>query len=293
MIKFVQLLFSGVSLGMIYSLIALGFVIVYKSSRVFNFAHGDFVMLAAYVVVAVSATQPYFLAVLAAVAVLVVLVVLVERFILRKMLGEALFAIVMVTLGVGIMVRAVITMIWGYQDRGFADPIGSAVVRVGDFAFARTGIWTIGVSLALLLALWWFFQRTSAGLALRATASLQEAAMAQGIDVRKMFVMSWVIAGVLATAGGIFLGAFPRQVGLAMGFVALNALPAIIIGGFDSLQGAVVGGVSVGLIQVMSAGYLSDIGGGRLQDVMPSIVMLVVLLFRPHGLFGTPEIERV
>lgn len=293
MIKFVQLLFSGLSLGMIYSLIALGFVIVYKSSRVFNFAHGEFVMLAGFVVVAVSATQPYALAVLTSLAVLVVLAVVAERFILRKMLGEALFAIVMVTLGLGIMVRAVITMIWGYQDRGFADPIGSAVVRVGSFAFALTGLWTIGISLLLLLTLWWFFQRTSAGLALRATASLQEAAMAQGIDVRRMFVMSWVIAGVLATAGGIFLGAFPRQVGLSMGIVALNALPAIIIGGFDSLQGAVVGGVSVGLIQVMSAGYLSEFGGGRLQDVMPSIVMLIVLLLRPHGLFGTPEIERV
>ncbi len=293
MTKFLQLLFSGVSLGMIYALIALGFVIVYKGSRIFNFAHGDFVMLAAYVVVAVAASLPYAIAVLAAVAVLVVVAVVVERFVLRQMLGEPLFSIVMVTLGIGVIVRAVVTMIWGYQDKGFADPIGPAVVRIGDLALARTSLWTIGVGLALLVLLWVFYQRTPSGLALRATASHQEAALAQGIDVRRMFVISWVIAGVLATAGGIFLGAFPRPVGLSMAFVALNALPAIIIGGFDSLAGAVVGGVTVGVIQVMSAGYLSDYGGGRLQDVMPSIVMLVVLLIRPHGLFGTPEIERV
>ncbi len=293
MIKLLQLMFSGISLGMIYSLIALGFVIIYKGSRIFNFAQGEFVMLAAYVVVAVSATQPYALAVFAAVAVLVLVALVVERFVLRKMLGEPLFAIVMVTLGIGIIVRALITMIWGYQDKGFADPIGPSVVRLGDLVLSKTSLWTIGVSLLLLVALWWFYQRTSSGLAMRATASHQEAALAQGIDVRRMFAASWMIAGVLATAGGIFLGAFPRQVGLSMGIVALNALPAIIIGGFDSLLGAVIGGVTVGVIQVMSAGYLSDYGGGRLQDVMPSIVMLAVLLIRPQGLFGTPEIERV
>ncbi len=293
MTKFLQLLFSGVSLGMIYALIALGFVIIYKGSRIFNFAQGEFVMLAAYIVVAVGASNPYVLAVLTAVAVLVVLAVVVERFVLRKMLGEPLFSIVMVTLGIGIIIRAVITMIWGYQDKGFADPIGPSVVRVGDLVFAKTSLWTIGVSVALLVVLWWFYQRTPSGLAMRATASHQEAALAQGIDVRRVFAASWMIAGVLATAGGIFLGAFPRQVGLSMGFIALNALPAIIIGGFDSLSGAVVGGVTVGVIQVMSSGYLSDYGGGRLQDVMPSIVMLVVLLIRPQGLFGTPEIERV
>lgn len=293
MIKFLQLLFSGVSLGMVYSLIALGFVIIYKGSRIFNFAQGEFVMLAAYVVVAVSATQPYALAIFAAVAVLVLVALVVERFVLRKMLGEPLFAIVMVTLGIGIIVRAVITMIWGYQDKGFADPIGPSVVRLGDLVLSKTSLWTIGVSLLLLFALWLFYQHTSAGLAMRATASHQEAALAQGIDVRRMFAASWMIAGVLATAGGIFLGAFPRQVGLSMGIVALNALPAIIIGGFDSLLGAVIGGVTVGVIQVISAGYLGDYGGGRLQDVMPSIVMLAVLLIRPQGLFGTPEIERV
>ncbi|MBA2385936.1 MAG: branched-chain amino acid ABC transporter permease [Actinomycetota bacterium] len=294
MIKFLQLLFQGVSLGMIYSLIALGFVIVFKGTGVFNFAHGEFVMAAAYIVVAITATQPYGLAVLGALAVLVVIAMVVERFVLRKMIGEPLFAIVMVTLGISIMVRAVVTMIWGYSDKGFADPIGPGVWQPLDgLALAKTGVWTIGVSVALLVALWFFYQRTPAGLALRATAAHQEAAMAQGIDVRRMFAMSWAIAGLLATAGGIFLGAFPRQVGLTMGFVALNALPAIIIGGFDSLQGAVAGGVTVGVIQVMSSGYLSDYGGGRLQDVMPYVVMLLVLLVRPYGIWGSREIERV
>lgn len=294
MIKLAQLTFQGLSLGMVYSLIALGFVLVYKGTGVFNFAHGEFVMAAAYIVVAVSASQPYGLAVVVALLVLVSLALVVERFVLRRMVGQPLFAIVMVTLGLAIMVRAVVTMLWGYNDQGFADPIGPGVWQpVEGLVLAKTGVWTIGVSVVLVTALWYFYERTPAGLALRATASHQEAAMAQGIDVRRTFAVSWAIAGVLATAGGIFLGAFPRQVGLSLGFIALNALPAIIIGGFDSLQGAVVGGVTIGLIQVLSSGYLSDYGGGRLQDVLPYVVMLVVLLIRPYGLFGTRDIERV
>lgn len=293
MTKLIELLFSGVSLGMVYSLIALGFVIVFKGSGVFNFAHGEFVMSAAYVVVAVAASAAYGAAVLVAVAVLVVVALVVERFVLRKLLGEPLFAVVMVTLGLAIMARAVVAMVWGFQDKGYADWVGPGVVSVGDVVLPKTGLWTTGVSATLLVLLWGFYRHTGHGLALRATAAHQEAALAQGIDVRRMFALSWATAGVLAVAAGIFLGAFPRPVGLTMGLVALNALPAIIIGGFDSLAGAVVGGVTVGVIQVLAAGYLGNVGGGNLQDVLPYVAMLLVLLVRPYGLFGTPEIERV
>jgi branched-chain amino acid transport system permease protein len=288
-----DLLFQGVSLGMVYALIALGFVIVYKGSGVFNLAHGEMVMAAAYLVVASAATAPYGIAVLLALVVLVVLGLVVERFLLRKMLGEPLFSVVMVTLGLATMVRAVVAMIWGTRDKGYADWIGPGVVHAGDVVLARTGLWTITVGMALLLALGAFYRWTGWGLALRASAQHQEAALAQGIDVRRVFALSWTLAAVLAVAAGIFLGAFPRPVGLSMGFVALNALPAMIIGGFDSLPGAVVGGVAVGLIQVLTAGYLGDVAGGDLQDVLPYVVMLGVLLVRPYGLFGTPEIERV
>lgn len=128
---------------------------------------------------------------------------------------------------------------------------------------------------------------------MRATAANQEAASAQGIDIRHMFALSWAIAGVLAVAAGIFLGAFPRQVGPAMAFVALAALPAVIIGGFDSLVGAVIGGIAVGLMQVLGAGYFGDFGGGRFYEVLPYLVMLAVLAIRPYGLFGSKDIERV
>jgi len=293
LIKLLQLTFQGVSLGAIYALVALGFVIVFKGSGVFNFAHGEFVMAGAYVVVAATATLPYGVAVAVALIVMVALALLVERFILRRMIGESLFAVVMVTLGLAAMVRAAVAMIWGFENQGFADPIGPGVARLGDLVLPKTALLTIAVSAVLLLALRAFFQRTRYGLALRATASHVEAALAQGVDVRRMFALSWAIAGALALAAGIFLGAFPREVGLGMGFVALNALPAIILGGFDSVAGAVVGGVVVGVLQVLAAGYLRDFGGGALQEVVPYLVMLLVLLVRPYGLFGSPDIERV
>jgi branched-chain amino acid transport system permease protein len=205
----------------------------------------------------------------------------------------------MVTLGLSIMLRALMAMLWGVNDRGnSAAPIGRGVVRVelpgaDSVSLPWVGIWTLLVAASLLTALYWFFQRTGFGLALRATAVNQEAAAAQGIDIRRMFALSWAIAGVLAVAAGIFLGAFPRQVTPAMSFVALAALPAIIIGGFDSLPGAVVGGLLVGLMQVLGSGYFGDFGGGRFHEVLPYLVMLAVLAVRPFGLFGSRDVERV
>lgn len=294
MVKFLQLAFQGIALGSVYSLIALGFVIVFKGSGVFNFAHGDLVMASAFFVVGGPAGLPWGVKVAFAVALMVAVAVASERFLLRPMLGRSLFAVVLVTLGLSIVVRAVLAMIFGLQERPSTEgPIGKDVVNVGDVVLPWVGIWTIITSAVLMGGLWVLFQRTRAGLAMRATAASREAAMAQGIDIRRTFALSWAVAGVLAVAAAIFLGAFPRHVDREMTATALGALPAIIIGGFDSLVGAVIGGMAVGLLQVLGAGYLSEIGNGTLHQVLPYLVMLGVLLVRPYGLLGSPEIERV
>ncbi|MEU4641440.1 branched-chain amino acid ABC transporter permease [Micromonospora sp. NPDC023814] len=288
-----QLLFQGVALGMVYGLIALGFVIVFKGSRSFNFAHGEFVMGGAYLVIAAAGVVPYALAVVIAVGGMVLVALLVESLLLRRMVGRSLTTVVLATLGLSIMMRSVVVMVWGVNEQGSADPVGRGTVRWGDVVLPTSAIATIVVSGVVLVGLAYFYQRTRYGLALRATASHQEAALAQGIDVRRMFALSWGIAAVLAVVAGVFLGAFPRQVSPAMGMVALAALPAIVIGGFDSLLGAIVGGLVVGLIQVLGAGYLADFGGGKLHEVLPYIVMFAVLVVRPYGLFGSREVERV
>src|SRR5699024_7668109 len=142
-------------------------------------------------------------------------------------------------------------------------------------------------------AVTWFFQRTSYGLALRATASHQEAAIAQGIDVRRVFMLSWALAAALAVFAGIFLASFPRVTSPSLGTTALIAIAAVAIGGFDSLPGAIVGGLTIGLIQVLGANYLADVGDGRLHQVLPYVLMFVILLVRPYGLFGSRTVERV
>ncbi|MFC5997016.1 branched-chain amino acid ABC transporter permease [Pseudonocardia hispaniensis] len=288
-----QLGFQGIALGMVYGLIALGFVIMFKGSHTFNFAHGEFVALGAYVVLALMAQVPYLMAFLAAVAITVTVALLVEAVLLRRMVGKSVNIVVLATLGLSIMVHQVLVMIWGVGSHGSAGPIGAGTVHVGSVVLPTNAIATIATSVVVLGALTFFFRRTSYGLAMRATASHQEAALAQGIDVRRMFALAWALAAFLAVVAGIFLASFPRVVSPSMGMVALVAIPAIVIGGMDSLVGAVIGGLMIGLIQVLGASYLADYGGGKLHEVLPYVLMFVVLLVRPYGLFGSRSIERV
>jgi branched-chain amino acid transport system permease protein len=293
MTLFLQLGFQGIALGMVYALIALGFVIMTKGSNTFNFAHGEFVAVGAYVVLALMPHLPYWLAFLGSVFVTVALALLVEATLLRRLISKGLTTVVLATLGVSVMVHALVLMVWGVGSKGSAGPVGSGTVEVGGVVLPLSSIATIVSSVVVLVALLLFFRRTPYGLALRATASHQEAALAQGIDVGRMFALSWAIAAVLAVVAGIFLASFPRVVSPSISVVALAAIPAIVIGGMDSLAGAVVGGVIVGLIQVLGAGYLADYGGGRLHEVLPYVLMLLVLVVRPYGLFGSRGIERV
>lgn len=293
MTLFLQLAFQGIALGMVFALIALGFVIMTKGSGAFNFAHGEFVALGAYVVLALMPHLPYWLAFLGAVAVTVLLALAVEAILLRKLIGHGVTVVVLATLGIGVMVHALVLMVWGVGSKGSAGPVGSGTVSVGDVVLTWSGIATIACSLVVLVLLTLFFRRTPYGLALRATASHQEAALAQGINVGRMFALSFAIAAALAVTAGIFLASFPRVVSPSMALVALAAIPAIVIGGMDSLIGAVVGGLVVGLIQVLGSSYLADYGGGKLHEVLPYILMLVVLAVRPYGLFGSRGIERV
>jgi branched-chain amino acid transport system permease protein len=290
---FVQLMFQGVALGMVYGLIALGFVIMFKGSQTFNFAHGEFVALGAYLVIAFAASGPYWLAFLGAVAVMVLLALVIEALLLRRMIGKSVTTVVLATLGISIMLKSVIVMIWGVDGQGSAGPVSKGTVDIGEVVLPISGIATIVVSLVVLAALTAFFRLTPFGLALRATASHQEAAMAQGIDVRRMFALSWALAAFLAVVAAIFLGSFPRQVSPSIGLTAMIAIPAIVIGGMDSLIGAIVGGLTVGLVQVLGAGYLGDFGGGKLHEVLPYVLMFAVLVVRPYGMFGSRNIERV
>jgi branched-chain amino acid transport system permease protein len=220
----------------------------------------------------------------------------VERTVLRRMAGKPVFAVVMITIGLAIVLRQVITAVWGPGDHNIGDPWGSSRITVGELRVTVVSMITILAALALVGAFFGFFRYTKAGVAMRATAFDHEAAMAVGIPVRRIHAWSWVISSAVATVGGVFISAFPNSLRPDLGFVALRAFPAAILGGLDSPGGAVLGGFTIGVIEILVQVYQPSAApwlGNNFHVVAAYVVMIAVLLVRPYGLFGTREVERV
>jgi branched-chain amino acid transport system permease protein len=295
MTAFLQLLFQGFALGCIYALVALGFTVVYRASKVINFAQGSLLLVGAYLVsvLATGLNLPFVLAVLAAIALLAAGGAFFQMMVLQRMLGQPVFVLVMITIGLSIVIDSAIPAIFGGNARILGDPWGASAVNVGGVTLNWVRIWTV-VCTALILALYFAFDRFSRyGLAMRATAVDEEAALAVGVPVRRVYALTWAIAGGVAVVGGMFLAGFPSSVNPSLGAVALRAFPAIILGGLNSPPGAVVGGISIGIVEVMASGYAPGWLGSDFSAVAPYVVMILVLMSRPYGLFGTPPVERV
>ena len=298
MSEFLQIAFSGVALGARYALVALGFVIIYKATSVINFAQGALLALGAYLAYALinDASLPFWVAVAGAVAGVALLGALIERLALRRMVAQPVYAVIMITIGLLFIIEQVITVIWGFDAKNLGDPWGVDVVRAGEVDMAVRDLWTIGLAAAVLLAFFAFFRFTNWGVAMRATAYDPEAAIAQGISARKVYALSWAIAGGLAAIAGVTLASGPASLAPGIGAVALLAFPAMIVGGMDSPGGAIVGGIIIGLSQALTAGYQDDIApwlGDGFSTVMPFVVMVLILMVRPYGLFGTPDVRRI
>jgi len=294
---FLQLVIQGVALGSVYALIALGFVIVYKSTEVINFAQGELVLLGAYLVYAFNQTAlPFPASVALAVAIMAGVGWGIERTILRRMVGKPTFAVVMITIGLAIMIRQLVSAVWGFDDRLLGEPWAAARIPLGDLGINVTSVITIAAASVILALFFVFFRFTRAGVGMRATALDQEAALAVGIPVHSVFAQAWMIAGAIAAIAGVFLTAFPATLHPAVGFTALRAFPAAILGGLDSPGGAVLGGVVVGLVEVLVQGYQPQVApwlGNNFHVAATYLLMIGVLVVRPYGLFGTREVERV
>jgi branched-chain amino acid transport system permease protein len=298
MSELLQYVVSGVALGFSYALVALGFVVIYKATGVINFAQGGLVMLGAYFAFNFGDTWglPFWASVLLAMVATGLVGMLIERLVLRRMVGRPPFALIMITVGLLFILQEVVTTVWGFENLNIGDPWGIDTVDVGSVVIAVSDLWTIGLALVVVAAFFAFFRRSPLGLAMRATALDQEAALAQGMSAKQVWAVSWGIAGAVAALAGVTIAAGPGGLSPGVQFVALLAFPAIILGGLDSPGGAVVGGVIIGVTQALTAGYQDDIApwlGGGFQSVMPYVVMLVILLVRPYGLFGTKEVKRV
>jgi branched-chain amino acid transport system permease protein len=296
--ELLQLVFNGLSLGARYALVALGFVIIYRATGVINFAQGGLVAIGAYLTYAFanSAALPFVLALLLAVACAGLIGAGVERVVLRHMVGEPVFAVIMVTIGLLFIMEQAVTAIWGFDALNLADPWGVDTVEALGITMAVRDLWTLAIAAAVVAGFFAFFRYSKLGVAMRATAFDAEAALAQGISARSVYMVSWAISAALAALAGVTLASGAAALTPTIGAIALVAFPAMIVGGLDSPIGAVLGGMIIGLTQALTAGYQQDVApwlGDNFAAVMPYVVMILILLVRPYGLFGTREVRRV
>jgi branched-chain amino acid transport system permease protein len=293
--ELVEIIVRGLGTGSIYALLALGFVVIYRSTRVISFAQPAFMVAGAVAVSYLSPEIGYLLAVPAAVLVGASLGLVVERTTIRPMIGKPVFVIAIITLGVDVVVRVFVNALIGTDVRQLGDPWGLETISLFGVSVQQRYIASFLVTGAVVAALFAFLRWTRFGLAMRAVALDQEAAMANGVSVGVVFALSWALAGGLAAIAGAFVGT-GSGIDQTTFIVAFSALPAIILGGIDSIGGAVIGGLLVGLTQSLVASYQPDAApwlGANFQVITPYLLMVAVLLFRPYGLFGTPEVQRV
>jgi branched-chain amino acid transport system permease protein len=292
---FLQLLVSGLVIGSIYALIGLGFVIIYKSSSILNFAQGEFLMLGAYVCVAIVGTHkvPFLAAFAITLAFSALLGVLMERVLLRPMIGEPVISVIMLTLGLSSVLKAVVQGFWGSDIRSFPEIFPTTPVMIGPLPVSQGYLYSMGSVLVLLALFSVFFKYSRAGIAMRATAFSQQVAMSMGISVKGIFAMAWSIAAVVSAVGGVLLGGIRGGVDGAFAFFGLKVIPVVILGGLDSVGGAIVGGLVMGVLENLSGGYLDPLLGGGVKEVAPFIALVAILAVKPYGLFGKVKIERV
>ena len=287
------LIVSGLSIGLMYSLIALGFVLVYKATDAINFAQGEFVMLAGFMATtALMLYLPIWGAIASAIIGMIVLSFGLERTVLRPLLGRPVVAVIMATIGLAAILRGLPPITIGAQTKALPLPIGDEPIALWTATIPPVQLVGVIVSVGFLAAFTWFFLKTRMGVAMRAVADNQQVAMAMGINVERYFAIAWAMAGVVSALGGIIWGSM-LGVDTQLALIGLKVFPVVILGGLDSIIGAVIGGLIVGVVESLAAGYLDPYVGGGTKDFAPYVLMIVMLMFKPYGIFGTRKIERV
>jgi branched-chain amino acid transport system permease protein len=291
-----QLVISGFALGMIYALVTIGFVLIFKCSKAFNIAQGHFVMIGGYLgyTFLVTFNLPIWAAILAAIAVAIVMGMAIERLTLRPLVGQPILAVIMMTIALATVLEGLATLIWGGEYKAYHGVLPTVTIKFGELSIPPEMTIGLLVSIATVVILMVLFRYTRSGLAMRATAEDEQVVQSAGIKVTTVYALSWVIAAVVGVIAGILLGGI-SGVMIPMSNVGLKALAVALLGGMDSIGGAILAGVILGVSENVAAGYLDPLlpAGGGLANVFPFIVIIIVLIFRPHGLFGLAEIERI
>ena len=291
---FLDLFVNGLMIGCMYALVALGFVLIYKATSVVNFAQGELVMFGGYIAAAMLSLYglPLAVAVPVLLVSMVVLGFAVERVVLRPLVGRNVISVVMVTIGLAQVFQGTAAMVWGAQTINLPLAIRLEPYILWEIFISPINVVAAVASVAFLIVFAYFFRKSRMGIAMRAVANDQQAAMAVGINVRFVFALSWAIAGLAAAVGGIVWGNM-LGVDTHLALVGLKVFPAVILGGLDSVPGAVLGGLIIGGVESVAAGYVDPYVGGGTKDFLPYVLMIVALMIRPYGFFGREIIERV
>jgi branched-chain amino acid transport system permease protein len=292
---FLQLVLTGFALGMVYALIAIGFVIILKCSEVFNIAQGHFVLIGGYLgyTFLVPLGLPVWAALGMAIATAIVMGLAIERFTLRPLLGEPVLAVIMVTIALATILGGLATLLWGAEYKAYHGLLPTITLTVGTISIPSESLIGLIVSVICVVLLMLLFRYTKIGLAMRATAEDLHVVQSLGIRATTVYAVSWAIASVVGVIGGILLGGVSGA-NMELAEVGLKAFAVVLLGGVNSIGGAIVGGIILGMLENVAAGYLDPLlPGGGLAKVFPFIVMIIVLVFRPYGLFGLTRIERI
>jgi len=291
---FLQLTITGLAWGSVYACIALGFVLIFKSTDIFNFAQPELMMLGAYMAFALITIfkLPFILGFLCAFVLMGIIGAVLEMMVVRPMVGEPILSVIMVTLGLANVLRGLTGLFWGYEEQQFPSPFPNEPIMILGAAVNQAEIYTIASTAILLIIFFLFFKYSGSGISMRATAEDAKTAFLMGINVKMVFTASWAIASLVATIAGVFLASFTFLEPI-MGHTGLKALPAMILGGLDSIVGAIIGGLLIGVIENLAGFYLEAYLGSGINDIAAYVIVLIVMMIRPYGLFGTKEIERV
>lgn len=290
-----QLLINGVIIGMLYGVVAMCFVLIYKSTQVVNFAQGEFVVLGAWVcwALVMQMQLPFVLAFCFSLVFMLIFGVVVQMVLLRPLVGEPVISVIMATIGLSIFMQALMNWIFGNNAERFPNVFGTGSVAIGGLNVEKAYLMSLVLSLLVMGAFFWFFRYSRWGLAMRATAYNQQVAQSLGVSVGNVFAMAWAISAVVSAIAGVVIG-LVSAVSNSLAFIGIKVFPAVIVGGLDSIVGAIIGGLVIGVLENLAefvdGQYLQV---GNMYTVAPFYVLIIILMIRPYGLFGTPDIERV
>ncbi|RJR29638.1 MAG: branched-chain amino acid ABC transporter permease [Desulfobacteraceae bacterium] len=291
---FLMTIITGILVGGIYALVALGWVLIYKCSGVLNLAMGELTLIGAYVALTFYEMGiPFVLAVVCTLIIGIILGYLTERIFLDKLIGEPILSVIMVTVGLSFFFKGMVEFVWGTDTRVFEPAVFSIQpIALGFVKISPVYLWSFILSLVLLIIFVCFFKYTRWGLSMQATADDETAALSLGVSARFVYAAAWAIAFMSAGVGGALLGNI-NGMNISIGYLGLLVLPAVVLGGLNSVPGAIVGGIIIGVLQNLSGAYLDQYFPGGVKEIVPFAFMAIFLLFKPYGLWGWERIERV